>query len=131
MTMSDPTADMITRIRNGQKAQKETVHVSHSRFHENILQVMQDEGFVDGFSKVEENGLPVIEVNLRYYNGQPVIKKMRRVSKPGRRVYVQVSNMPRVANGLGVNVISTSRGVVADHQAKEMNVGGEVLFEIF
>lgn len=132
MSMIDPLGDMLTRIRNAQMRRKGTVSTPGSRLRSNVLEVLQSEGYIRGYSTTEYgNGRTEFEIELKYFDGQPVIRKIQRVSKPGRRVYVSVGAMPRVANGLGVTILSTPKGVMADHQAREANVGGEVLCTVF
>ncbi len=132
MSMTDPVGDMLTRIRNGQRAGKASVTAPASKFKKAILDVLKSEGFIRGYKEVElRAGVSEIEIELKYYEGQAVIKTLKRVSKPGRRIYSAPSDIKRVANGLGVSIISTSKGVLADADAKAQNVGGEVICEIF
>lgn len=132
MSVSDPLGDMLTRIRNAQMRRMSKVSTPGSRLRANVLDVLQSEGFIRGYSATEYgNGRTEFEIELKYYDGQPVIRKISRVSKPGRRVYASVAAMPRVANGLGITILSTPKGVMADHEAREQNVGGEVLCQIF
>jgi len=132
MSMIDPLGDMLTRIRNAQMRRKGKVSTPGSRLRGRVLEVLQSEGYIRGYSSTEYgNGRTEFEIELKYFDGQPVIRKIERVSKPGRRVYVSVDAMPRVANGLGVTILSTPKGVMADHQAREANVGGEVLCTVF
>lgn len=132
MSMTDPVGDMLTRIRNGQRAGKASVTAPASKFKKAILDVLKSEGFIRGYKEVElRTGVSEIEIELKYYEGQAVIKTLKRVSKPGRRIYSAPSDIKRVANGLGVSIISTSKGVLADADAKAQNVGGEVICEIF
>ena len=132
MSMSDPIADMLTRIRNAQMRRKSSVSTPGSRLRAHILDVLKSEGFIRGYSTTEYgNGRTEFEIELKYFDGEPVIRKIERVSKPGRRVYSSVTSMPRVANGLGVTILSTPKGVMADHEAREKNVGGEVLCMVF
>lgn len=132
MSMNDPLGDMLTRIRNAQRAGRETVEFSHSRLRENVCGVLKDEGYIRGF-KIEEvgTGKKNIQVQLKYADGQAVIRQIDRVSSPGRRVYTGVKSMPRFYNGLGILVVSTPLGVMADHKARAANVGGEVLCQVF
>ena len=125
--MTDPISDMLTRIRNAQKAEKVSVRMPASRIKSAIAQVLQDEGYVEGFSMHEQEGKPVLEIVLKYHNGRPVIEHMKRVSKPGRRLYQGKHGLPHVAGGLGVAIISTSQGVMTDRDARKKSVGGEVL----
>lgn len=132
MSMTDPLGDMLTRIRNGVARRKSSVSTPASNLRARVLDVMQAEGYIRGYSKVEfENGKSELNIELKYYEGAPVIRKIDRVSKPGRRVYVSVKSIPQVANGLGITILSTPKGVMADHQAREQNVGGELLCSIF
>ena len=132
MSMSDPLGDMLTRIRNGVARRKSSVSTPASNLRARVLDVLQSEGYIRGYSKVEfENGKSELNIELKYYEGTPVIRKIDRVSKPGRRVYVSVKSIPQVANGLGITILSTPKGVMADHQAREQNVGGELLCSIF
>jgi small subunit ribosomal protein S8 len=127
MSMSDPIADMLTRIRNAQETEKVSVRMPASKLKKAIAQVLQDEGYIDGFVVRENSGLPELEVALKYYAGRPVIEKIERISKPGLRIYKGRDNLPRVMNGLGVAIVSTSRGVMTDRKARSLGVGGEVL----
>ena len=132
MTMTDPLGDMLTRIRNAQLRKKSKVSTPASKLRGNLLDVLKAEGYIRGYSKVEfDGGKSEFEIELKYFDGQPVIREISRVSKPGRRVYTSVDNIPRVANGLGVTILSTPKGVMADHAARENNVGGEVLCKVF
>ena len=130
--MNDPLGDMLTRIRNAQMRRKNKVVTPGSRLRQHVLDVLKDEGYIRGYSSTDYgNGRTEFEIELKYYEGQPVIRTIERVSKPGRRVYSAVSAMPRVANGLGITIVSTPKGVMADHSAREQNVGGEVLCRVF
>jgi small subunit ribosomal protein S8 len=132
MSMTDPLGDMLTRIRNGVARRKPSVSTPASNLRARVLDVLQAEGYIRGYSKVDfENGKSELNIELKYYEGAPVIRKIDRVSKPGRRVYVSVKSIPQVANGLGITILSTPKGVMADHQAREQNVGGELLCSIF
>ena len=132
MSMNDPLGDMLTRIRNAQMRRKSKVMTPGSRLRQHVLDVLKDEGYIRGYSSTDfGNGRLELEIELKYFEGQPVIRQIERVSKPGRRVYTAVSNMPRVANGLGITIVSTPKGVMADHTAREQNVGGEVLCRVF
>ena len=132
MSMSDPLGDMLTRIRNAQMRKKGKVSTPGSRLRAHVLDVLKDEGFIRGYSTTEHgNGRTEFDIELKYYEGQPVIRTIERVSKPGRRVYAAVDAMPRVSNGLGISIVSTPKGVMADHSAREQNVGGEVLCKVF
>ena len=130
--MNDPLGDMLTRIRNAQMRRKSKVSTPGSRIRANVLDVLASEGYIRGYSTAEfGNGRTEFEIELKYFDGTPVIREIQRVSKPGRRVYVAVDGMPRVANGLGITIMSTPKGVMADHVAREQNVGGEVLCKVF
>ena len=130
--MNDPIADMLTRIRNAQMRGKSTVRSPASKMRERILEVLAAEGYIRGYERVTAaNGHPDIEISLKYYEGVPVIHEMKRVSKPGRRVYMGVQDIPQVRQGLGVSIVSTSRGVMSDAGARAANVGGEVLCTVF
>ena len=132
MTMTDPLGDMLTRIRNAQMRKKSKVSMPSSGLRQRVLDVLQAEGYIRGYSTVEyDGGRSEIEIELKYYDGEPVIREIQRVSKPGRRVYASVKNIPRVANGLGVSILSTPKGVMSDAEARDQNVGGEVLCRIF
>jgi small subunit ribosomal protein S8 len=131
MTMSDPLGDMLTRIRNAQMRKKTKVTTPGSRLRERVLDVLQAEGYIRGYSQLEEAGKAELEIELKYYDGQPVIREIERVSRPGRRVYASVKNIPRVSNGLGVSILSTPKGVMSDTEARDQNVGGEVLCRVF
>jgi small subunit ribosomal protein S8 len=132
MTMSDPLGDMLTRIRNAQLRKSSKVSTPGSRLRQNVLDVLQTEGYIRGYSTVAfDNGRSEFEIELKYYDGEPVIREIQRVSKPGRRVYASVRNIPRVANGLGVSILSTPKGVMSDAEARDQNVGGEVLCQVF
>ena len=132
MAMSDPLGDMLTRIRNGQMARKVTIECPFSKLRENVCKVLAAEGFIRGY-KVEagENNKKTIRIDLKYEEGRGAIRQIDRVSKPGRRTYKGVNDMPRFYNGLGVFIVSTPKGVMADHQARAANVGGEVLCQVF
>jgi small subunit ribosomal protein S8 len=132
MSMVDPLGDMLTRIRNAQMRRKTSVSTPGSKLRARVLDVLKSEGYIRGYSTTEyDAGRTEFEIELKYHDGTPVIREISRVSKPGRRVYSSVDNLPRVANGLGVAIVSTPRGVMADHEAREQNVGGEVLCTIF
>lgn len=132
MSFSDPIGDMLTRIRNALGRKKSTVTTPASKLRARVLDVLKAEGYIRDYSRVEyENGKAELNIELKYYEGSPVIREIVRVSKPGRRVYVGVNGIPRVANGLGIAILSTPKGVMADHEAREKNVGGEVLCKIF
>jgi len=127
MSMSDPIADMLTRIRNAQLMEKISVRMPSSKLKKAIAQVLKDEGYIDDFAVRDVSGLPELEVALKYYAGRPVIEKIERISKPGLRIYKGSEGLPKVMNGLGVAIISTSRGVMTDRKARSLGVGGEVL----
>ncbi|KPL51469.1 MULTISPECIES: 30S ribosomal protein S8 [Hyphomicrobiales] len=132
MTMTDPLGDMLTRIRNAQMRRKSKVLTPASKLRANVLDVLKTEGYIRGYELVDvDGGKSEFEIELKYYDGEPVIRSIQRVSKPGRRVYSSVANIPRVANGLGVTILSTPKGVMADHAARDSNVGGEVLCTVF
>ena len=132
MSMSDPLGDMLTRIRNGQRAGKSSVVAPASKLHARVLDVLQREGFIRGYSEHEvRTGVREITIELKYHEGGPVIREIARVSKPGRRVYSKIADLPRVYNGLGVSILSTPRGVISDAEAREAHVGGEVLCKVF
>jgi small subunit ribosomal protein S8 len=130
--MTDPLGDMLTRIRNAQMRQKSMVSTPASKLRGRVLDVLQEEGFIRGYAQVEYNrGKSEYEIELKYFDGEPVIRHLQRVSKPGRRVYASVRNLPTVANGLGVAILSTPKGVMSDARARNENVGGEVLCSVF
>ena len=130
--MNDPIGDMLTRIRNSQMRGKSVVSTPASKLRERVLEVLADEGYIRGFEKTTgTNGHPAIEISLKYYEGEPVIRELKRVSKPGRRVYMGVGDIPSVRQGLGVSIVSTSKGVMSDANARSQNVGGEVLCTVF
>jgi small subunit ribosomal protein S8 len=130
--MNDPLGDMLTRIRNAQMRRRPKVSTPASSLRGRVLDVLQDEGYIRGYTRVEVKGeIPQFEIELKYYNGQPAIREIERVSKPGRRVYSPVKNIPTVANGLGVSILSTPKGVMSDAKAREANVGGEIICSIF
>lgn len=132
MTMTDPISDMLTRIRNAHRANKQSVIVPASKEKESILAVLQSEGYIRGFSRSNVRaGIDIINVELKYYEGNPVITTIQRKSKPGRRVYVSISDIKPIANGLGINILSTSQGIMSDVQARQMNVGGELICSVF
>ena len=133
MAINDPVGDLLTRIRNAQMRRKSSVSSTPgSRLRAHVLDVLKDEGYIRGYSVTEfGNGRTDFEIELKYFDGQPVIREINRVSKPGRRVYAAVDALPRVANGLGIAIISTPKGVLADHAARDANVGGEVLATVF
>lgn len=127
MSMTDPIADMLTRIRNGQMAEKPAVSMPSSKIKVAIAAVLKDEGYIDGYSVREVDSRPVLDVGLKYYAGRPVIGRIDRVSRPGLRVYKASRDLPRVLNGLGIAIVSTPKGVMTDRRARAANVGGEVI----
>ena len=130
--MNDPLGDMLTRIRNAQMRGKTSVISPASKLRRWVLDVLQDEGYIRGYSESKmDNGTSELNIELKYYEGQPVIQEIQRVSKPGRRVYSSVKTMPVVRNGLGISIISTPKGVMSDNAARENNVGGEILCRVF
>ena len=132
MSMSDTLGDMLTRIRNGQTTNKKVVDAPASRFRKNVLEVLKREGFIRNFEEKEMRpGINFFEIELKYYNGKPVISEIKRVSKPGRRVYSSIKNLQKTYNGLGISILSTPRGVMSDNEARKANVGGEVLCTIY
>ncbi|WP_298679401.1 30S ribosomal protein S8 [uncultured Lentibacter sp.] len=130
--MNDPIADMLTRIRNSQMRGKSTVMTPASKLRAWVLDVLADEGYIRGYEKTTDvNGHPALEISLKYYEGTPVIRELKRVSKPGRRVYMSANDIPEVRQGLGVSIVSTSKGVMSDAAARNAHVGGEVLCTVF
>jgi len=127
MSMQDPISDMLTRIRNGQRANKASVAMPSSKLKVAIAQVLKDEGYIESFSVTGEDKKPVLEVELKYYVGRPVIERIERVSRPGLRVYKGSTEIPKVMNGLGVAIVSTSSGVMTDRKARAAGIGGELL----
>ena len=131
MAMSDPLADMLTRIRNGQMARLLEVTSPASKLRANVLNVLKDEGYIRDFEQLEvEVGKPELKIQLKYYEGKPVIKKIVRVSCPGRRVYSGIKELPNVSSGLGIVILSTPQGVISDSRARELKVGGEILCNV-
>jgi len=132
MSMSDPLGDMLTRIRNGQRARKTVIQSPASKARANVLEVLQREGYIRGFSREEiRPGVAELKIELKYLDGEPVIREITRVSKPGRRIYSKIQDLPRIYNGLGIAILSTPRGVMSDNEARAANVGGEVLCRVF
>ena len=132
MSASDPISDLLTRIRNAQERGKAKVSSPASRLRERVLEVLQHEGFIRGFATVQQgSGKAEIEIELKYFDGAPVIRELQRVSKPGRRVYASVDMLPTVFNGMGISILSTPKGVMSDADARTQNVGGEVLCTVF
>jgi small subunit ribosomal protein S8 len=132
MSVNDPLGDMLTRIRNAQMRRRPKVATPASNLRARVLDVLAEEGYIRGYSRVEVKGeMPQFEIELKYYNGQPAIREIERISKPGRRVYSPVKDIPTIFNGLGVAILSTPKGVMSDAKAREANVGGEVICSIF
>ena len=132
MSMTDPIGDMLTRIRNGLQARKSVVASPASKSRQRVLDVLQREGYIRGYVRSESEGNKAeLSIELKYQEGEPVIRTLSRVSKPGRRVYSSVSDLPRVHNGLGISIVSTPKGVLSDAEAREGNVGGEILCTVF
>jgi small subunit ribosomal protein S8 len=132
MSLNDPLGDMLTRIRNAASRNKSKVSTPGSRLRASVLEVLKSEGYIRGFSMVEHaDGRTEFDIELKYYDGAPVIREIARVSKPGRRVYASVKTLPRINNGLGIAIVSTPKGVMADHEARDQNVGGEILCTVF
>ena len=129
--VNDPLGDMLARIRNASMRGKSTVRTPASKVRRWVLEVLQADGYIRGFEEVTQDGHPELEISLKYFDGQPVIRELRRVSTPGRRVYSGVKDIPQVRQGLGVAIVSTPRGVMSDSQARTANVGGEVLCTVF
>jgi len=127
MSMSDPISDMLTRIRNAQKSEKQSVAMPASKLKASIAKVLKDEGYIEDFAVRPNDGRPELEISLKYYAGRPVIEKIERISRPGLRVYKPSREVPKVMNGLGIAIVSTSKGVMTDRKARGMGVGGEVL----
>ncbi|MEL7043248.1 MAG: 30S ribosomal protein S8 [Pseudomonadota bacterium] len=131
MAISDPLGDMLTRIRNAQMRGMDKVVTPASKLRARVLEVLQGEGYIRGYAEIEKDGHKHIEIELKYFDGTPVISEIRRVSKPGRRVYSSKSDIPLVRNGLGISILSTSKGVMSDNTARNENVGGEILCRVF
>ena len=132
MAVNDPLGDMLTRIRNAQMRKRGKVSTPGSSLRKHVLDVLESEGYIRGYSTTDYgNGRTEFEIELKYFDNEPVIRQIERVSKPGRRVYVSVKNLPRINNGLGVAIVSTPKGVMADHAARDANVGGEILCTVF
>ena len=129
--LTDPIADMLTRIRNGQRAKKDSVLSPASKLRANVLEVLQREGYIRGYAEDATGAHPQLRIELKYFEGEPAIKHVARVSKPGRRVYSGSKELPVIRNGLGITIVSTPRGVLSDAEARTQNVGGEVLAEVF
>jgi small subunit ribosomal protein S8 len=132
MTMSDPLGDMLTRIRNGQRARQAVVASPASKMRANVLEVLKREGYIRGFSRDDlRPGVAELKIELKYVDGEPVIREIARISKPGRRIYSRIADLPRSYNGLGITILSTPRGVLSDNEARAAKVGGEVLCRVF
>ena len=132
MSMTDPVGDLLTRIRNGQRANKATITTPASKLRENLLTVLEREGYIRGFERYSvRDGIDELKVELKYNEGEPVITKIERISKPGRRVYAKIADLQKVYTGLGISILSTPRGVMSDAEARTANVGGEVLCQVF
>jgi small subunit ribosomal protein S8 len=130
--MTDPIADLLNRIRNGQRARQAVVAAPASNFRANVLDVLQREGYIRGFTREQMRpGIAQLKIELKYVDGEPVIREIARVSKPGRRVYSKIDDLPRIYNGLGISILSTPRGVLSDNEARAQKVGGEVLCRVF
>jgi|TARA_Y100001970_G_scaffold250391_1_gene322101 small subunit ribosomal protein S8 len=132
MTLTDPIGDMFSRIRNGQMRSLNSVNIPSSNFRQNILKILKNEGYINDYfiDKSEKNKIN-LKINLKYYDGDPVIKEIKRISKPGRRVYSRANSIPKVMNGLGLAIISTPKGVMSDTEARKNNVGGEIICRVF
>ena len=132
MTLTDPIGDMFSRIRNGQMRSLQSVNIPASKFRSKILEILKTEGYISSFFlESSENNKKVIKVNLKYFEGTPVIKEIKRISKPGRRVYSRATSIPKVMNGLGLAILSTPKGVMSDAEARKNNVGGEIICRVF
>tara|TARA_B100000242_G_scaffold293013_2_gene269860 strand:+ start:321 stop:719 length:399 start_codon:yes stop_codon:yes gene_type:complete len=132
MAFTDPVGDMFSRIRNAQMRSLNSVEIPSSNFRKNILQILKDEGYIkDYFIGKSENNKISLRINLKYYEGDPVIKEIKRISKPGRRVYSRANSLPKVMNGLGLAIISTPKGVMSDTEARKQNIGGEIICRVF
>ena len=132
MSLTDPVGDLLTRIRNGQRANKSSITTPASKLRESVLRVLEREGYIRGFERVSlRTGVDEIKIELKYNEGEPVINKIERISKPGRRVYAKIKDLQKVYNGLGISILSTPRGVMSDSEARQANVGGEVLCQVF
>lgn len=131
MAVTDPLGDMLTRIRNGQQARKDSVLTPASKLRARVLDVLQREGYIRGYSEAANGSARELRIDLKYFEGQPAIQYLARVSKPGRRVYSGAKDLPRVRNGLGIAIVSTPKGVLSDAEARDQNVGGEVLCQVF
>ena len=132
MSLTDPLGDMFSRIRNGQMRSLNSIDIPSSNFRKNILKILKEEGYIkDYYIEKSENNKISLKINLKYYEGDPVIKEIKRISKPGRRVYSRANSIPRVMNGLGLAILSTPKGVMTDAEAKKNNIGGEIICKVF
>tara|TARA_B100001105_G_C22083677_1_gene311937 strand:+ start:191 stop:586 length:396 start_codon:yes stop_codon:yes gene_type:complete len=131
MSLTDPIGDMIARIRNGQMRFLENIQMPGSKLRENILKVLKEQGFISNYTVLSDKNKKNITVNLKYDHGSPVIKEIKRVSKPGRRIYSSANSIPKIQNGLGISIVSTSKGVMTDYEARKQNVGGEIICRVF
>ena len=132
MSLNDPLGDLLSRIRNAQMRNKSKVSTPGSKMRARVLEVLKNEGYIRGYASVEhKDGRSEFEIELKYFDGAPVIREIARVSRPGRRVYASVKALPRINNGLGISILSTPKGVLADHEARDQNVGGEILCTVF
>ena len=132
MSLTDPIGDMFSRIRNGQMRSLDSINIPSSNFRKNILKILKEEGYIkDYYIEKTENNKINLKINLKYYEGDPVIKEIKRISKPGRRVYSRANSIPRVMNGLGLAILSTPKGVMTDSEAKKNNIGGEIICQVF
>lgn len=129
--LTDPLGNMIAAIKNGQLAHKPFVTVPASKLKKSVLQVLQGEGYIENFEEVIQEKKPTLKIGLKYFEGEAVIKNFKRISKPGRRVYAQIGNLPKMYNGLGVVIVSTSKGVMSDFDARQQKIGGELLCSVF
>ena len=132
MTLTDPIGDMFSRIRNGQMRLLNSINIPSSNFRKNILKILKEEGYIrDYYIEKSENNKINLKINLKYYEGDPVIKEIKRISKPGRRVYSRALSIPKIHNGLGLAILSTSKGVMSDAEARKNNLGGEIICRVF
>ena len=131
MSLIDPIGDMFTRIRNGQMRNLNTIVVPHSKFRINILEILKIEGYINNYHIDKKDNKQSLKIDLKYYEGLPVIKEIKRISKPGRRVYSRATSIPKIQNGLGLAILSTPKGVMSDHQARKNNLGGEIICKVF
>jgi small subunit ribosomal protein S8 len=132
MTLTDPIGDMFSRIRNGQMRLLDSIEIPSSNFRKNILEILKNEGYIkDYYIEKSENNKINLKINLKYYEGDPVIKEIKRISKPGRRVYSRATSIPKVMNGLGLAILSTPKGVMSDVEARKNNIGGEIICRVF